>query len=373
LAAERENLLSAANHAVDVGDAELALRIVRHTPEPDVQLGFAVYLPISAILELPGATRHDLYPWALGASAVWAAMRGEFEHVERYCEDALHASLSLASQHERREVELLVTRARREWLGALGQWRESAVYSAQAAATARECGRQSETAWQLATTATCYSMAGVPQAGLDIAREAMALARAAGAPTTIAYCLVALAGTLAQAEPVQARRLLEEALAVRESLDIETASEVTQATLICANIGDWSLALQLSDRSIRHLQWGGEWPWLAGIFNIVARALVDTDLETAARLQGAARQLAVHVAAVPPGSTTEAGVSSPGQPSAGFSMIADLRRQTSQLLHNALDEGRLQQLRAEGEAMDSDQAAAYALDAIRRAQQATAH
>jgi predicted ATPase len=48
-----------------------------------------------------------------------------------------------------------------------------------------------------------------------------------------------------------------------------------------------------------------------------------------------------------------------------------LRRQTSALLHDALDEGRLRQLRAEGEAMDSDQAAAYALEAIRRARQPT--
>ena len=53
-------------------------------------------------------------------------------------------------------------------------------------------------------------------------------------------------------------------------------------------------------------------------------------------------------------------------------MITDLRRQTSELLHDALDEARLQQLRAEGEAMDSDQAAAYALEAIRRTRQPTA-
>jgi hypothetical protein len=53
----------------------------------------------------------------------------------------------------------------------------------------------------------------------------------------------------------------------------------------------------------------------------------------------------------------------------GSSLIANLRRQTSELLQDALDEGRLQQLRAEGEAMDSDQAAAYALETIRRARQ----
>jgi hypothetical protein len=54
-------------------------------------------------------------------------------------------------------------------------------------------------------------------------------------------------------------------------------------------------------------------------------------------------------------------------------LITDLRRQASDLLHDTLDEGSLRRLRAEGEAMDSDEASAYALDAIRRARQPTAH
>jgi hypothetical protein len=53
-------------------------------------------------------------------------------------------------------------------------------------------------------------------------------------------------------------------------------------------------------------------------------------------------------------------------------LITDLRRQTSTLLHDTLDKERLRQLRAEGEAMDSDQAATCALEAIRRAGQSTA-
>jgi hypothetical protein len=48
-------------------------------------------------------------------------------------------------------------------------------------------------------------------------------------------------------------------------------------------------------------------------------------------------------------------------------LITGLRRQTGPLLHDALDEGRLSQLRAEGQAMDSDEAGAHALEAIRRA------
>jgi hypothetical protein len=50
-------------------------------------------------------------------------------------------------------------------------------------------------------------------------------------------------------------------------------------------------------------------------------------------------------------------------------MITDLRRQTGQLLHETFDEQRLRRLRAEGETMDSDQGATYAVDTIWRARQ----
>jgi hypothetical protein len=179
---------------------------------------------------------------------------------------------------------------------------------------------------------------------------------------------VALAGTLAATEPLRARELFKEALALREGLDIESFQNVIQATLIAARMGDWPLTLQQADRSIRYVQWGGQRPYLAGILNVVARALASSEFETAARLQGAAR----HLAPRPPMDIApEAGPEhvSPVLSPPGTSLITDLRRQTSELLHDAVDEGRLRQLRAEGEAMDSDQAATYALEAIRRARQ----
>jgi hypothetical protein len=182
---------------------------------------------------------------------------------------------------------------------------------------------------------------------------------------------VALAGTLADREPQRARGLLQEALALRESLKIESVDEVTQATLIAARMGDWPLTLQLADRSLRHLQWGGQRSWLAGILNVVARAIVQSDSYAAARLQGAARHLAVQLSAARPTPAADASVTSPAAPPAGSSVITELRRQTSALLRGVLGEERLRQLRYEGEAMDSDKAATYAIDAIGRTLQPT--
>jgi hypothetical protein len=358
-------------YRVDTADIDLALRLVRHSSAPGMQLGFALRQPIPVILELPGAASHDLYPFALAASTASAATRGELDHMEGSCQEALEASQRLISQHERRWVEFLITVARQARLVALGQWRESAAYSEEAARIALQDGREAAAATMLAGAATSYTMAGDPQAGVDIAKRALGLARATGAPTTISFCLVAFAGALAESELVQARQLLEEALTMRQSHDIETTNEATQATLIAARMADWPLTLQLADRSIRHLQWGGQRPHLAGVLNVVARALADTDMEAAARLQGAARHLAVQIGAVRPMPGADAVPVSPGTQSPGFSMIADLRRQTTALLQAAFDEGRLRQLRAEGEAMDSDQAATYALEAIGRARQST--
>jgi hypothetical protein len=93
---------------------------------------------------------------------------------------------------------------------------------------------------------------------------------------------------MADREPRRARGLLEEALVLRGP-GIESANEVTQATLIAARMGDWPLTLQLADRTIRHLRWTGQRSFLGGILNVVARAFAHTDSETAARLQGAAR------------------------------------------------------------------------------------
>jgi predicted ATPase len=372
LAAERDNVLAAVNDAVDVRNVDLALRIVRHSPGPGLQLGFGLHLPIAVILGLPGATDHDLYPYALAQSATAGAARGELDQVERSCQEALQASRRLSSQHERLEVELLIAIAQSNRLFALGQWREAARYSEQAAGIARGDGREANAAGNLAGAANCYTMAGDPQAAVEIAKKALEMSRAAGGSVAVAFCLVVLAGALAESEPLQARRLLEEGLALRESLAIETAAEVTAATLIAARMGDWPLTMRLADRSVRQLQWGGQLPQLAGILNVVARALATADDQAAARLQGAARQLAVQTAPRPTTALDNTGPGSPAVRPAGPSLITDLRRQTSALLHEGLDEGQLRQLRAEGEAMDSDQAAAYALEAIRRARQSTA-
>jgi hypothetical protein len=127
-AAKRDNLLAAVDHAIDTAHVDLALRLVHYSPIPGFQLGFALCLPIPQILGLSGATSHDLYPYALALSALRAVGRGELDHIEDTCREALRATGRLSSSHARRRVEFLeaITQANR--VQTLGWWRESVRY-----------------------------------------------------------------------------------------------------------------------------------------------------------------------------------------------------------------------------------------------------
>ncbi len=64
LAAEHENLLAAMNHAIDTDNVDLALRLVSNAPI-DQRFGYRLVLPVDAVLRLPGAADHPLYPMGL--------------------------------------------------------------------------------------------------------------------------------------------------------------------------------------------------------------------------------------------------------------------------------------------------------------------
>jgi hypothetical protein len=94
-------------------------------------------------------------------------------------------------------------------------------------------------------------------------------------------------------------------------------------------------------------------------------------MKAAAVLQGAARHHftaaapALDRSASAPSSTVQASRSSDAA-----SFVAELRRESTRLLRDSLGDQRLRALRAEGEAMTTDEAVAHALDAITHAQQA---
>ena len=370
LFAENENLLSAIGFAVDRGDVDLALELLTASFSP-AWGGYMVRLPTDA-LGLDGAPEHPLYPLGLAMAAFDAASHGDRVDAERLCDEALAAARRLDSDPDRR-VELWISTARQASAYAAGAFLDAARFAEQTAEIGRATGQLRPVASGLSAAAVWYTMAGDPDTALSLATEGLAVARRLGNPNTIGLNLAALAGALADSDPNRAAALLHEDIERWASRGYEYPEEITNAALISARIRDWPTALELVPRAIRHLHWIGDRPQLAGILNILARVLATNDPESAAVIQGAARRIATTTggkpvatppAPVAPSTSTKAPTA---QPTGNAGFVADLRRETTGLLATSLGDERMRALRAQGEAMDTDEVAAYALNAAAHA------
>jgi hypothetical protein len=331
-----------------------------------------VLVPVDPILKLIGAPEHPLYPYGLASASVRAAQRGDLTSADALCDQALAAAQRLGDPEGRVGFLVLVTRANLAF--SIGAVHDAAIHMERGVEIARSLSRLRSVgprvdpfiASELTAAATFHTMAGDADAAVPLATEGLALARRLEIPSMIAMSLAALAGALANQDPQHAQALLRDSIQLRAGLDYENWGELTQAVLVTARLRDWPQTLQLASRSIRHLHWIGAEPLLGAMFNVVARALTPPNLEAAAVLQGAARHLTPAIPAPSaPGSTpaTPAGRS----PSAA-SFVTESRRECTGHLRDSLGDQRLRELRAEGEAMNTDEAVAYALDAITHAQ-----
>ena len=98
----------------------------------------------------------------------------------------------------------------------------------------------------------------------------------------------------------------------------------------------------------------------AGILNLAARGLADRSPEPAAVIQGAVARLVKSI-------STDAGVASSAATAPAGGLVAfttAVRREATEILSSRLGRERLLELRAQGEAMDTDQACRYALTHI---------
>jgi hypothetical protein len=101
--------------------------------------------------------------------------------------------------------------------------------------------------------------------------------------------------------------------------------------------------------------------------NFLARALAPCDPESAAVLQGAARRLVVGAAPRSAGRASAVDpTAAPGPAIGPVSFFKDLRHQATAVIREALGDHRMRALRAQGEAMDPDDAVQYALAVVER-------
>jgi predicted ATPase len=366
LGAEHENLLAAINNAIDTDDADLGLRLVCGLPSELRQVGVELRPPAESVATLAGAAEHPLYPKCLVLAGFQAAQRGDRPRAVSLRGEALAAAERLGDPDglvEFQAAGILVNLA-----FSVGAIRDAAAYSEEAAEMARAAGHSDFLAGVLAAAATYRAMAGEPERAMALASEGLTVARRLGAPSFLALNLVALAAASAEEDPDRANSLLRESVALRDRLGLETSSLSTQAVIVSARIGDWSQTLALAPAAIRALHWAGDRPLLAAVVNIVARALVSTEAETAAILQGTARRLVTGEAHRAPAAPNEPSrLVERHTASTAVDFVTTLRRATTGQLSDQLGDARLHELRAQGGAMDDDHAVSLALTAIDRA------
>jgi hypothetical protein len=118
---------------------------------------------------------------------------------------------------------------------------------------------------------------------------------------------------------------------------------------------DPNLVLELAARAVPALHWNNNRPQLAGILNVVAWATAGGRPDAAAELQGAARRLALAGVADSDPTVGGPGAGSTERPGTMPGLVIDLRREATHHLAATLGDERLRELRAQGEAMGTDE------------------
>jgi predicted ATPase/class 3 adenylate cyclase len=364
---EDDNLQGAMAYAVDSNDVDLALRLLSASL---VQAVWAVGQPppLDAVT-MAGAAGHPLYPRALATAAYYSAERGEAPSAEHLADAAMDAAAGLARPDPLVEFAVHVTHARTAT--ALGGVLSDAEHFKLAAEATRSPGYEYEHSVSLSNAAALMAMSGDVDRALPLAREALAVARQLGAPTAVAWALMAYSAVLAGPDPDQAKALHHESEQTAALLGKPNLVLSSFAVLIAGYLGDWDRVLCAAPVPVRGFLRTGARDSLAGMLNVVARAIAPANADAAALLQGAVRRLVTPPGTSQPDPRIELTRTSPetrpspsAAPTGAGRVLGELRQQTTAILLSRLGEARLRELRAEGAAMDDDHVVAVALDAM---------
>jgi hypothetical protein len=350
LAAERDNFQAAMAFAIAHEDVERAMGLLCQTPawfSPAEADSVVVFDP-DAILAMTDAREHPGSSRALYEAGFWLWKIDDYAGALEMADQAEATLRHLGPAPGYEHVDTLCLRLRAHVAMATGTLERVVELYLQAAERDRAAGRPAYAAYWLGVAANMAAWAK-SDAAAQLGAEGLALARQTGYPPAIQSNLLALALALDSSDPEQARQGLYEVLDVR----YDTTSLIF-ACLVAGRLEDWSAVLRAAGRWLQFDRHTGTTArvLLAGIVSFVARALAPSQPEAAAVLEGAAPGLSATL-----GPAEEA--------------IVKARHQTTRLLTDNLGASRLRELRHRGENMDYTQTCAYALDAIKRAEQNT--
>jgi predicted ATPase/class 3 adenylate cyclase len=333
LSAEQDNLLAAWSWTIGTGNAGTAFKILAGFAPAEIWNTYPLLLPGSAALELPGAAQHPGYPLALAVSALFASNRADVTGAEKLWRRAAEANARRTAPDWRVEATICAVRA--GIANTTGAFADGARLAEQAAGHARAGGDLADASFHLGIAVANHILAGDTPAAVPLAREALALAHQTAVPALIATSLLAVGAAVAETDPEQARACLRESREISSALGYQSAINLVWATAIAFLLGDQAAALELGLQAIHRLQWGGDRLRMGIVLYLIAGGLIAARPEAAAIILGAAE---TYVAESP--------------------QAAQL---ISLIVTQTLGEERARELRAQGAAMDWDQAIAYTL------------
>jgi hypothetical protein len=361
LMAEHENLLSASANAVDTGNVDVALGLwTSHWGHP-YTFTYLPPLPLEAF-ELTGAADHRLYPAALASAAWLAAVGGDLRAAQDRCAAAIEAAERLDIHDP--FLDYLVKENLAAALSMSGSLAAAAMQYQRAADVARSAGLSTALPWSLVSAALQYLLLGDRGRALPFAAKALPFARRIGMPSLLASSLNVIAAAMLEEDPEEARTYLRDGTRIDTSFGLVGHASII-GLITAAETGEWERVVGLFGPLIRFCTWRNDVAVLGISLAVLARAIVRTDSEASARLQGAARSLMTPSRHDDP---QYAGQAAPDRPAAETSgnvgLVAGLYRETSAVLREVLGEARLRELRAEGAEMDVDQIVVVADAAI---------
>jgi predicted ATPase/class 3 adenylate cyclase len=341
---EVENLRTAMAWSVSTSDPVRAARFLCSVGIDPSPLAGVLLPGAEAVLELPGIHAIESHPSVLAAAAGAAMFHGRFDRAEDLCQEALDAVSE--SSDELAGFAFLV-RANAAY--GLGDVDRAVAYMEQSVSFHRRSGDRFMLGFSLGGLASFRSMrrdsAGMAAAE---AREAVSLARAIGGPGLELGSLACLAIVLVNTDPEQSRTLIAQSVALQDALGAVVLNEnaLVMAFIVSALLGEREQALRLAARGLdRGLSMLTTY---CLSLETTAEALASDEPHVAAVLHGAVDKFVPGLPQIEPDTT--------------------LRERATAVISTQLDAARVSELRGQGAAMTEDDATAYALDAIARAQ-----
>jgi pentatricopeptide repeat protein len=340
---ELENIRSAMTWAIARGDDVTAQRYLWAGVEAERgTLAAALLREAEAVLALPGSDSLARNPHVLVAGALAAAHRGDWQRAEVLCSRALNGV------HESNDEVI-------GWAAVVRAGVALATDNPQRAiafhALALRCFRRFASPYHLVrilmVLATTRAASGDVGPAIEEAEEAVTIARRVGNLGLISAAIAALAHVLADSQPQRSRLLIAESIElahIRGAID-EHALVMTLVT--CTTLGEHEQVLLMSapaiDRGFTATV------RFAICLEAVASALAASAPEAAATLQGQVDKLL------------------PNFVSAPRSRSEICRQRASAVIETCLGMSRITDLRAVGACMSQDEATAFALHAITKA------